>query len=864
MRRRDAAVLLASAAVLAYQVVLVRAFAIGQWHHFAYMVISIALLGFGASGSLLALLERRKAKSEKRKAEAETAPAIGRGAIDVASAPLFALRFSLFDSWFAAAAALFALTLPVCFWLSQKIPFDPFLIVWDGAQLLYLGAYYAVLFVPFFFAATAIGLALTGEPERSAATYAYNLAGSGLGAAAGVLLLVIAPVERAVLAVAALAQGAAVLALLDAAGIWRDKPAVAEWRRKAAATTALAAMAAVTLYFAAQPPAVRISQYKGLSYALNLPAAEIVAQRWGPLGRVDVVRSPALRHAPGLSLAAPPEAIPPSQLGLYVDAESAGAITAFDGDTAKLAYLDWMTTAAPYAASAQHPQRALVLGAGGGAGVLLALRHGAREVDSVELDANVIELMRTTFREFSGALYDRPGVRVRRAEARAFVEAAREQWDVIDVSLVDSFAAAAAGAGAVGENYLYTREALETMLARLAPGGRLAITRWVRTPPRDALKMLSTAVAALEALGLPPAERVAMVRGWATVTLLVARDPFSLQERAALASWAEERLFDFYAAGPEGVAPARFNLLERDHYAEAMRAILTGGARRDTYFREYAFDIRPATDDRPYFFHFFRLRALPEMLRAMGAAWIPFVEWGYLILLATLAQAAVFGVILILLPLWLLRGKAEDDRPSEDRATGRYTEGAEASRAQVFTYFLALGLGFLFVEIVLIQRLTFFLGDPVYAVAVVLAGLLLFSGAGSGWAARRLQAGATGARLAVLAALMIAGVALVYAPGLHAALRPLVGWPLGARIGIALATMAPLAAMGIPFPMGLRQVGAGRAELLPWAWAINGCASVAAGPLATLVAMNLGMPVLLASAAGCYLAAAGIARRWYS
>jgi len=336
----------------------------------------------------------------------------------------------------------------------------------------------------------------------------------------------------------------------------------------------------------------------------------------------------------------------------------------------------------------------------------------------------------------------------------------------------------------------------------------------------------------------------------------VARDPFSPQERAALASWAEERLFDLYAPGPEGIPPARFNLLERDHYAEAMAAILAGGARREQYFRDYAFDIRPASDDRPYFFHFFRLRALPEMLSAMGAAWIPFVEWGYLILLATLAQAVVFGVILILLPLWLLRAR-RGDAPAQET-------NAEPSRTQVFLYFLALGLGFLFVEIVLIQRLTFFLGDPVYAVAVVLAGLLLFSGAGSGWAARRLERGAAGARLAVLAALVIAGVALVYAPGLHAALRPLVGWPLGARIGIALAAMAPLAAMGIPFPMGLSRVGAARAELLPWAWAINGCASVAAGPLATLVAMNFGMPVLLASAAGCYLAAAGMARRWYS
>ncbi len=378
IRCREAALLLISASVLSYQVILVRAFSIGQWHHFAYMVISIALLGFGASGTLLAALER--------------------GRTDTAM-----LLHGSQAGWFAISATSFAVALPVSFWLTQRVPFDAFLIVWETRQVLYLGCYYLLLSVPFFAAATAIGLALTSESEKCPRLYAYNMAGSGAGALLAVVALSIARVEWAVLGVMGLAQGAAVVALLD------KKLFVDRGSRWLFAAAGVAIMAIVTLAYVFRPPTVRLSQYKGLSYALNLPHAQVVAERSSPLGRVDVVVSPAIREAPGLSLVAPSDAVPPWQLGLYVDAESAGTITAFNGDTSTLNYLDWMITAAPYFALQDAPRdlRVCVLGAGGGAGVLLALRHTARQVDAVELDPNVPELLRGEFRDFAGGLYAR-------------------------------------------------------------------------------------------------------------------------------------------------------------------------------------------------------------------------------------------------------------------------------------------------------------------------------------------------------------------------------------------------------------------------------------------------------------------------
>jgi SAM-dependent methyltransferase len=829
IRCREAALLLVSASVLSYQVILVRAFSIGQWHHFAYMVISIALLGFGASGTLLAALERKRAST--------------------------AARFQVSHvGWFAISATSFAIALPVSFWLTQRIPFDPFLIIWDWQEVLYLGSYYLALFVPFFAAATAIGLALTSESEKCPRLYAFNMAGSGAGALLALVLLSVAAVEWALLGVTGLAQGAAILALYD------GKFFLDRGSRRLFAGAGVAIMAILTLASVFRPPTVRLSQYKGLSYARNLPEAKVVAERSSPLSRVDVVASPAIREAPGLSLIAPMDAVPPRQLGLYMDAESAGAITAFDGDISKLNYLDWMITAAPYFAAQDSPRdlRVCVLGAGGGAGVLLALRHAARQVDAVELDPNVPQLLRGQFREFAGGLYDRPDVRLHRADARAFVQAAHENWNIIDLSLVDSFAASAVGIGAVGESYLYTREAFESFLRHLRPGGVLAVTRWVRTPPRDELKLFATGVAALERMGLSPAERLVLIRSWAAATLLVKKEAFTAQELLALRGWAEERLFDTsYFPGITADQHNRFNVLERDYYFEATSAFLAGSESREQFFRDYAFDLRPATDDRPYFFHFFRWQALSLMLRTFRQSWIPFSEWGYLILVATLAQATLLAMLLIVSPLVLMPRHSTPN----DSLNARPLAGG-AVRRQVLFYFLALGLGYLFIEMALIQRLVFFLANPGYAVALVLAGLLFVSGWGSAWAGRQLRKGTSATRLACLAALIVAFTGTVYAFGLHALLTPLLSLPLPARMVLALAVMLPLAAMGMPFPIGLRQLGQSHADLLPWAWAINGCASVLAGPLATLFALGAGLRAVLLAASGCYVVAALVASMW--
>jgi SAM-dependent methyltransferase len=827
-QRREAVLLLVSTSVLSYQVILVRSFSIGQWHHFAYMVVSIALLGFGASGTILAALDR----VAKNTPQLHTSRSV----------------------WFALSTTLLGIALPISFWLTQHIPFEPFLIIWDRRQLLYLGCFYLVLFVPFFAAGTAIGLALITESEKCPRLYAFNMVGSGAGALLAVALLSVVPVEWAFLGVVVLTQGAAVLALFDA-GLWMEH----RWW-PTLATMSCAIMAILTLVYAFRPPSVRLSQYKGLSYALNLPQARVVAERSSALARVDVVASPAIREAPGLSLVAPGDAVLPRQLGLYLDADTAGPITAFDGDTRKLGFLDWMTAAAPYFSLRDSSQglHVCVLGAGGGAGILMALRHGAQQVDAVELNPNVPELLRSKFRDFAGGLYDRPEVRLHRGEARAFVQTARGSWDLIDLTLLDSLAGSALGLSAVGENYLYTREALEAYLRHLRPGGVLSVTRWVRMPPREELKLFATAVAALESMGLDPPARLVLVRSWATATILVKREPFTISELSVLRRWAEECLFDTsYFPGIGADQHNRFNVLDRDYYFEAISSILAKGQRREQFFTHYAFDVRPTTDDRPYFFHFFRWRALSLLMSEFHRSTIPFSELGYLVLIATLLQAAVLAVLLIVSPLAFLSGRFMRTAPPSAKPRSCRTE-----RLRVLICFFALGFGYLFVEMGLIQTLVLFLANPIYSVALVLAGLLFVSGLGSAWAARQLRKAASPTQLAYLAALVVAGTSAVYAFGLRPVLTPLLGLPLAIRAFLALAAMTPLAAMGVPFPLVLRSLGQSHGELLPSAWAVNGCASVMAGLLSTLVALGAGLPAVLLAASACYLLAALIVGTW--
>ena len=796
------AVGLVAAGVLAYEVLLARLFSIVQWYHFAYMVISIALLGYGASGTFLALLRGRL---EAR------APAA-----------------------FAAFAALFGISAVACFGLAERLPFNALELIWDPRQLLWLGALYAILIVPFFCGAVCIGLALACFADPVGRIYRADLLGAGLGALGLLGLLFLVMPSRALELVGALGLLAAALVSFSTPG--------ARLRALACAAAAVA----MALALPSAWTALELSPYKGLSQALRVPGAVVEVERSSPLGLLSAARSPQIpfRHAPGLSLNNLSE--PAAQIGVFTDGEGLSPITAFDGDLEPLAYLDFTTAALPYHLL-DRPE-VLVLGAGGGAHVLLALYHDARRIEAVELNPQLVELVRERYADFAGNLYDRPEVRVRIGEARGFVAASDDRYELIQIPLLDAFAAAAAGTVSLNASFVYTIEAFETYLEHLAPGGYLAITRWLKLPPRDAAKLFLTALRALERHGVAePARQLALIRSWETTTLLVKNGPLTVADTEAIRAFADARSFDLaYYPGMPATEANRYNLLQEPYFFEAAQALIESP---EEFLARYKFDLRPATDDRPYFFDFFRWRALPELWTVSAQSGGALLDWGYLILAATLVQAALLSLVLVLLPLWL----GVETRPS-------------GGRWRIALYFGAIGLAFLFVEIASIQRFTLFLAHPLYAIGVVLAGFLLFAGLGSGAAPgleQRLAGRGIGALALAIGAIVV--LAIVYILALPPVFAALAGLPDLAKILLSLALIAPLAFfMGMPFPLALARLRADAPRLVPWAWAINGCASVLSAILATLLAMTFGTRAVVFVAAALYVGAglcwAGISR----
>ena len=362
---------LLSACMLAYEVLLTRLFSIVLWHHFAYMIISAAMLGYGASGTLLALLKDKIAQHL--------------GAVYVIC------------------AAALALLMPAAFMLAQQIPFNPLELLWDRTQPVMLLAIYLLVMLPFFCGGLGAGLVFSHFGKQAARIYASDILGAGAGSLGVIGVLFLMPADKVLTALAALALLAAAIAVIEL-----------KMRRRW-----LIGLSAGLLVLAVLPGVgVHMSIYKDLSQALNISGARVVEQRSSPLGQISVVENSLvpLRHAPGMSLNAMSE--PPPQMGVFVDGDGPQALTKFDGNLPPLAYLDQLTSALPYHLLASHQGQVLVLGAGAGSDVLQALYFGSSAVDAVELDRNVTDLVRRRFNDYAGKLYSRPGVEVHEAEAR--------------------------------------------------------------------------------------------------------------------------------------------------------------------------------------------------------------------------------------------------------------------------------------------------------------------------------------------------------------------------------------------------------------------------------------------------------------
>ncbi|MBI3983641.1 MAG: hypothetical protein HY337_12075, partial [Gemmatimonadetes bacterium] len=465
------AVALLSGASLAYEVLLIRLFAIEQFHHFAAMAISIAMLGFGLSGTALALAD----------------PAAERA-----------------REWLARSSASAAPLLAVSPLLARAIPLDVARIVWDPAQWPLLAGLYVTLAAPFAAVSLAILLAIRLAVRRPGGLYGASFIGAALGSALTVAVLWLLPADRAVFLPACAA--AAALIILT--------------RRLRFLLSSLAGAAVAVGCMLGAGPDARVNPYKGLPQVTAYPEARRVAERHSPLGWLVAVRAPAFRYAPGLSLGY--AGTFPQQIGLFVDGENVGAVTDPRGNGADM--VGWLPAALPFALG---PRRVAVLGAEGGLDVQMALAHGADSVLAVEFHPGVVELAHRLAPSDAPTPYADPRVRVAFGDARATLTRARRAFDLVMIGSAGRLGSGTGGLQALSEDFGHTVEAYVLYLRRLAPGGTLAVTQWISLPPRAAVRSILTAAAALREIGPHAAERgLVVAHGWSTVAVLARPDGF--------------------------------------------------------------------------------------------------------------------------------------------------------------------------------------------------------------------------------------------------------------------------------------------------------------------------------------------------
>jgi len=762
-----------------------RLFSIIQWHHFAYMVISLALLGYGVSGSAVFVFQK--------------------------------VLLPRYRAMYISAVALFGATALTGFLIAQSIPFNAEEILWDLQQTWYLLTVFLLLSVPFLFAASAICMSFIAFKDSIARIYSMDLLGAGSGSLGIIFLLyIVFPLDALIL----ITIGGLLAALI---AVWELKLA------KRSLLTLLILVMVFLVWFIKPLLVLNISPYKGLPQVLQVTGTEVVAQRSSPLGQLAVIESIRipLRYAPGLSLNSSSEPLP--QLGVYIDGESATVLTQATNDRSNLDYLDQVSWALPYHLSSVG--KVLIVGAGGGTDILQAQYNNVKDIHAVELNPQIIRLVQQDYGDYTGHLYDQDNVKVHIAEVRDYLSANQNRYNLIQLALVDGFIASTSGVHALNESYLYTVEAIQSYLKHLEPGGYLVLSRWVKLPPRDALKLFATAVVALRESGVEnPAQRLVLIRSWQTSTLLIKQGDFNLEELKSVRRFTDQRSFDIAYAPDMSLEEAnRYNILSSPIFHHAASAILSD--QQAQFMQQYKFNLQPATDDRPFFNHFFKWTTLPEIIQLKGRGGMPLVEWGYLVLVATLTIALLLGFLLIVVPLTFVH---RDQHANRSIAYWR-----------VVLYFFTVGMAFLFIEIALIQKFIQFLHYPIYSIAVVLTSVLLFAGIGSlvsGYLPSRYGF----KRAIVLPVLGVVVLSIGYLLFLQELFIEYASVSTAAKIMISVALISPLAfCMGMPFPLALNSVSQYDKSLVAWAWGINGWASVISAVLATLLAVHFGFSVVI-------------------
>jgi spermidine synthase len=762
-----------SGASLALSLLFTRIFSVTMYYHFAFLLVSLALLGIAVAGVAISLL-----------------PNVFRED-----------RLPWLSGMFALSIAPLAL-------LSLKVvtdsPLSVDLSLENTSKLIRL--YFATA-MPFLASGFAISLAIAGAKDKIGTVYAFDMGGAALGCVLIVVMIPLFGAQGSVVLVAALAAAGGALLASSASASHPMKTVV----------TYVAIAVALGLFSLAAYPMQSGGWFKIAQGTKFLREDAVEFERWNSFSRVTVSTAES------------------DYKWLHIDADAATRM--YSGEIAKDGYKATRRFSEARVASIVYALRnhgpALVIGPGGGPDIISALRAKVPRVIGVEVNPIIADvIMKGQYVAWNGDLYRRKGVEVHVDDGRSFVRRSEESYSSIQATLVDTWAASAAGAFTLSENNLYTADAFVDYLNHLTPDGVLSMTRWYGRPPIEFYRLAGLGREALNRLGIADAQQrhyFYVVADNRMATMLLKAAPFASDEIATLDAEARaSRLAVLYR--PIG-APGSDRQLAK--FFETPTEVL---------YPQFTFDVRPVTDDRPFFFYTVRGADFLGLLGKLRG--IEKSNLGLAILQLVLIISTLLTIALVLLPLWLFRrGSLGRDRGPKLRLLG---------------YFLCLGFGFILVELGLMQRFILFLGHPIYALAVVLAALLGSSGVGSALSGRLVaQYGVDGAIRRAVA--VLAAVLLVYAAGLGPLFNALLGLPISGRVAISMLLVAMLGVlMGVMLPLGVRIANGFGRDTVAWAWGINGAASVVGSTLSLILSMHFGFTATLLAGLVAYLVGAKV------
>jgi hypothetical protein len=763
---------LVTSSTLALEVLDTRVLSIVTWYSLAFFVLAMGLCGLTA-GAVRVYFKGDELSEDRLPAELSRA------------------------------ALHFALAVPVSYVALLILPIRSEPIATTFALFL---VFSAALALPFYPAGVAIAAAVTRTRFPIGRVYAVDLAGAALGAPLVPLLLRFLDGGTAIFAMGAVAAGAALAFARsgnDALGARR-------------ATWALAGLIALSIANRSTDHGFRPL------WAKEHPEyyAMVEKELWNSHSRIEVLRAepgPALFWGQGTKCQPPTL----NQRVLIIDGHAATPLYDAKGSLETLRFLECDVT--DVANLIRPGGAAAIIGVGGSRDIQAAVLAKHSPVVGIELNDRMLEVLNSELGA-PALVASRPDVRLVHDDARSYLSRTHEHFRVLQASLIDTWAATGAGAHALGENGLYTLEAWRTFLDRVEPGGVLTVSRWATI---ETARMVALAVAALMDRGAAdPRAHIALLGAGLVKTLLVGHEPLTPEDGAALRRIADEKGFTIVALPG---APATDRELESVLAAKSRDELDRAALQRDL-------DLRPPTDDRPFFFNVMRLGALWRPLPATTAGTIE----GNLLATRTLAMTVFASLVFAIGSIvWPLSRRA--------RPKGNLSRKLFGGLA----YFLLIGVGFMLIEIAILQRLSIVLGHPIYGLIVVLSSLIAAAGIGSFLSD---AAPLSRAPYCYVFPLLIAGLVITFAlawprvaPTIIAAETPLrIAWSVAVTLLIGL----PL---GVAFPAGMRMMREGHAEETPWLWGLNGVGSVMASSLAILVALVGGLTVLLFAAAGCYL-----------